>query len=98
LEKRAEVIRAADHADFQGHTAVHHRQQGNERVAGKVDIPDFLTGLVEHVAELQLDRLETGKQALIVLAGQHSKQAVGNFSVCGFRGPLLFHGSLLVVR
>jgi hypothetical protein len=80
-ERNADHAFAADHADFQGHVVVHHRQQRNQRIAGKVDMPDLLPGLVEHVAELQLDPLQTGTQAPVVLAGQRSKQAVGNFSV-----------------
>src|SRR4030095_2546820 len=41
-------------------------------------MPDWLTRLVEHIAESQRDRLEASQQTLIFLARQGRKQAVCN--------------------
>jgi hypothetical protein len=37
--------------------ALYQREQGHERVAGKVDVPDGLLSLVEDLAESERDRL-----------------------------------------
>ena len=69
---------AANQADFQRHVSLYQREQGHQRVAGKVDMPDRLPRLIEDLAESQRDRLETGQQTLIFLARQGRKQAVCN--------------------
>ena len=66
----------SDHTDFQGQMAVYYRKQGDERVAGKVDVLDPLPRFVQDFAKSQRHRFETREQALILLARQCGKHAV----------------------
>ncbi len=67
---------AADQPHFEGEVAVDQDQQRDERVVGKVDVPDRLAGLIEHVAEAERDRFQVGKQALVIGARQRGKYLV----------------------
>src|SRR5881296_885241 len=70
--------------------ALYHRQQGDERVVGKVNMPDPLPRLVQDFTESQRDRFETREQALILLARQGGKHAV-----CDGCSPCDSHGLVL---
>jgi hypothetical protein len=72
----------SDHAlaphqpDFEREVAFHQREQRDQRLAGKVDVPDRFAGFVEHLAEGQVDGSEAGEQPQVGLARQRGQQAV----------------------
>ena len=78
----AQRQRHADHAvaphqpDFEREVAFDQREQRNQRLAGKVDVPDRLAGFVEHFAEGQVDGNQAGQQPQVGLTRQRGEEAV----------------------
>ena len=61
----------ADDADLERPPFVDRGQQRYQAVKGKVDMTDWLSGFVEHLTELQFNRLELGQQPLLILLGDY---------------------------
>ncbi len=75
-ERQPDQPFAADQPDFERLVLVHHGQQGNERVGGKVDLADRLARLVQDVAVGEFDRLHGREHAALFGLGQGGEHAV----------------------
>ncbi len=53
------------------------RQQADHAIDGKIDIPNRRTWFVEHITELERDRLEFGQEPLILRARQSLQHGIG---------------------